>query len=96
MAVEGEAEVGDLEVAGGGDEEVVGLDVAVNPAEGVGFFNAEDHFGDVPFGDGFGEDVVTNEEAEEVSAGHVIHDEVEIAGVLEAGNQRHDPVDVSP
>jgi hypothetical protein len=58
------------------DEEVVRLDVAVNPLHLVGFFNAKDHLRQVLPGDLFIQYIFSQQQAEEVSADHVFHHQV--------------------
>ena len=55
MSVEGEPEVRDLQVSAGRDEEIIRLDVAMNPTKTVSFFNAHDHLSQVMPGHVFAE-----------------------------------------
>lgn len=91
VPVEGQPEVRDLQVARGRDEEVVRLHVAVDAAQRVRLLDAEYHLGDVELGHRLAEDVLADQEPEEVAPGHVVHDEVEVPGVLKARDERDDP-----
>lgn len=89
------AEVGELDVPGGVEEDVVGLDVAVDVAEGVAGADGEGHLGDVEAGHVLGEAVLElGEEGEEVAADVVVHEEVEVALVLEGVVEVGEPVPV--
>ncbi len=65
-----EAKVGELDVAVGGEEEVVRLDVAVDVAEAVRLVDGEDHLGDVEARKVLGEDVFFDQQVEQVAATH--------------------------
>ena len=51
VAIESQAEVGDLQMPVGADKEVVWLDIAMNPFHLVCFLNTEYHFGHILLGD---------------------------------------------
>lgn len=67
----------------------------MNPAERVGFLNADNHFGDIPLSDCFGKDVVSNEKSQEITSGHILHDKVQVIKILEARNERYNPAYIS-
>lgn len=67
------------------------LDVSVDVAELVRLLNGEHHLGNVEFGKILLEDVLLDEQVEQISSAHVLHDEVEVVGILKAVDQSHDP-----
>lgn len=63
-------------MAGCADEEVVRLDISMYPFHLVGFFDAQDHLRHVLLGDLFLQHIFSQEQAQEVSADHIFHDQV--------------------
>ena len=77
-----EPEVAQFDVAGGVDEEVVGLDVPVDEAQLVDVGDGQGRLGHVELGAVLGEGVLLHEEGHHVAAGKELHDEVEVGGIL--------------
>lgn len=73
------------------DQEVVRLDVSVNAVQCVGFLDTDNHLGNIEARNWLAENILSDEKTKKVSAGHVIHDEVKIGSILEAGDQWYDP-----
>ena len=74
------------------DQEVVWLDVAVDPSHLVSFFNAQDHFCHVEFGVFFTEYIMAHQVLQEIAPNHELHDEVEIRVVLKTRDKRDNPL----
>lgn len=91
MSIERKSKVGNLEVTRRSDEEVVGLDITMDPAHAMRLLNAHDHLGDVEARGLMAETFVTDENAQEVAADGIFHDEVKVALILEACHQGDDP-----
>lgn len=94
LTIKREAEVRYLEMPIGSDEKVVWLDVAMNKSQLVSLFDANYHLGNVVAGHVFFEDVFADEEAQEVTTGHILHDKVQVDGVLKASDEGDDPIEV--
>jgi hypothetical protein len=57
-------------------EEVIWLYISMDPSECVGFLDAENHFSNIPLRNRLSKYIITDEQAEEIPARHVVHDEV--------------------
>lgn len=68
----GEAEVGEFDVAGGVDEEVLGLQVSVDIAELVQGIDRAEHFGDVEAGVAVGQDAGVVQKSPEISSRNIL------------------------
>lgn len=91
MTVERETKVRDLEVARCGYEEIIGLDITMNPVHLVRFFDAQDHLGDILLRHILVKYVLPQKQAKEVTPHHVLHNEVEVIVILERCNKRYNP-----
>lgn len=74
----GEAEVGDLEVAGGVEEEVLWLEVSVGDAMAVAEAESGDELREVAAGEGLREAAAAGELGEELAATGEVDDEVDL------------------
>ena len=86
----GEPEIGQAEVSAGVEEEVLGLEIAVDDVEGVEILEGEDDGGEVEAGDVGGETLCAAEVGEEFSAGDVGKEHVDVEAVLESGEEVDD------
>jgi hypothetical protein len=92
VPIKSKTEIRDLEVTGLRNKEVVWLDVPMDTPKPMGFFDAAYHLGDVESRNSLRQDILSDQEAEEVSPWHVLHDEVEARGVLETRHEGDYPV----
>lgn len=91
VAVKGQAEVADFQMARGRDEEIVWFDISVDAFQGMGFLDADDHLSNVKTRHCLVQDVFSDQETQKVTTRHIFHHEIEVCSVLEAGDKRHDP-----
>lgn len=91
MSIECQAKVRNLEMTGSSNEEVVRLDVTVYPVHLVCLFDAENHLCDILLRNVLIEYILPQKKAQEVTAHHVVHNEVQIVVVLEGRDQGNDP-----
>ena len=91
MEAGAEAEVGQLDVAILVDQDVVGLDVAVDEAQVVDTLDGAGELADVEAGERLAEDLELYEQVHEVAARHIVHDKVEALLVLERVVEFDDP-----
>jgi len=94
LKVLAETKVGELDVTIFGDQEVVGLEIAVHNVVSVQLANGDDKLRDVEAGLFLGEGVVLDENVHVVSAGHEFHDQVEVQFILERKVKGHNPIRV--
>ncbi len=92
VAVEGQPKVRDLEVADELIRKLSGLMSRWMHRSAWGLFYADNYFRNVESCLHLVQRALPDQEAEEVAARHVLHDQIEVGGVLETGNQRDDPV----
>lgn len=97
----GDAEIGQLDNAQGGDEDVAALDVAMDDTFAVEVDQAVEDAADVGLAQAFGEGAVLLEQVGQGAGLHELHDDVELAvddvvvdvahdvGVVERAQQRH-------
>ena len=87
-----ESKVSQLDVTVGPNQDVVGLDVAVDEAHLVDGLDGTDELCDVEEGEVLGERAQLDEEAHHVASGDVLHHKVEVLLVLEGEEQLHYPL----
>ena len=83
----GEAKVGDLEVAVAVEQQVLGLQVAVDDVVRVQVVEGQGDLGGVELGDGVGEALGLAQQTEQLAALDKVHDHVQVLGVLEGAPQ---------
>ena len=91
VPIECEPEVADLKVAGSRDQEVVRFDIAVDTFQCMGRLDTHDHLGNVESCHRLMERVLADQQTKEVTARHVLHHQVQVGSILEAGYQWHNP-----
>ena len=87
-----QAEVCQLDVSVQVDEDVVGLDVAVDEAHLVDTLDGQRQLRHIEACKRFGEDAHPDEQAHHVSSGDVVHDEVQAVTVLKGVVETHHPL----
>jgi hypothetical protein len=85
----GDAEVGESEVSGGVEHEVLGFEVAVDYVFGVQVLEGEEHAADEEFCLGLGEAAAFADVVAQVAAVEVVHYEVQVLAVLEGVGHVH-------
>jgi len=68
------------------------LDVTVDVSQFVCLFDAKDHLGDVKLGKVLLKDILLDQEVQKVSSRHVLHDQVQMVGILERVDQLDNPL----
>lgn len=87
-----QTKVSQLDVSVQVNEDVVGLDVAVDETHLVDTLDGQCELRHVEARQGFGEDAHSDEQAHHVSSRDVVHDEVEAVTVLEGVVETHHPL----
>ena len=77
-----QSEVGEADVSVAVDEDVVGLDVAVNEAHRVHRLDRQDELGDIELCQRVTEDLLLDEQAHQVPARNVVHHKVQVRRIL--------------
>jgi hypothetical protein len=86
------AKIGEFDVAGAIDQEILGLQIPMNVAQGVQSVDTGEHLCDVKSGMSVVKDASVVEQGSEVTAGHVFHGQVNLFFVLERVEQLDKPV----
>lgn len=87
-----EIKVSEHDVTGAVQQDVFGFEIAIDEAEKVEVFEGQQHFGGVELGHGLRQALfgLLLQCSEELAAGAVLHDEVDVLFGLEAVEQAHD------
>ena len=88
--VDGPAKVGDLDLALGADEQILGLDVAVDDVLLVAVGQGLAEVGDVPGRSALGEPTAVGQLLVQLTAGTVLEDEVDALGIVEVTEHAED------
>lgn len=88
--VDGPAKVGNLDLALGADEEILGLDVAVDDVLLVAVGQGLAEVGDVPGRSALGEAAAVGQLLVQLPAGTVLEDEVDALGIVEVAKHAED------
>ena len=86
-----ESKVGEFDVAVSIQEDVVGFEIAVDIFHFVDGIECQQNFCSVKLGLFVGEDVLFDEQIHEIPAGKVLHDQVQVLGILKGAFQTNNP-----